>query len=154
MEKICKECYSNNNRITPLLNPYECLTNHKQYICGTCGRCICIDKDPKRKLQRWNFPFKSAEIAKLYLRTAEVTIKNICGIYEIIAKNGRILYKIFSTNNELENYLKKNLDKKCNMKPIFQNKKYIEYKGTQIRKLKKEEIEKYMAEKENKNEIG
>ena len=146
---MCKECYSNNNRITPLLNPYECLRNHTQYICGTCGRCICIEKDLKRKLQRWNFPFKSAEIAKLYLRTAEATIKNVCGIYEICAKNGRILYKIFSSNNELENYLKKNPDKKCNMKPVFQNKKYVEYEGTQIRKLKKEEIEKYMEEKGN-----
>jgi hypothetical protein len=35
------------------------------------------------------------------------------------------------------------------MKPVFQNKKYIEYEGTQIRKLKEEEVEKYMAEKEN-----
>ncbi len=41
---ICKECYSEENRITPLLNPQDCLENHEQYICGTCGRCICIDK--------------------------------------------------------------------------------------------------------------
>jgi hypothetical protein len=145
---VCKECYSTDNRVTPILNPRECLENHKQYICGTCGRCICIDKDPKRNLQRWNFPFKSLETAKLYLRSAEATVKNICGIYEIISKNGRISYKIFSTNDELENYLKKNPDKKCNMKPIYQNKKYIEYENTQIRKLKKEEVEKYMEEKE------
>lgn len=65
---MCMECYIDENRITPLLNPLDCLANHTQYICGTCGRCICIEHDPKRGLQRWNFPFKSLEIAKLYLK--------------------------------------------------------------------------------------
>ena len=45
---MCIECYIDENRITPLLNPIECLQNHTQYICGTCGRCICIEHDPKR----------------------------------------------------------------------------------------------------------
>ena len=67
---MCEECYVNESRITPLLNPIECLEHHTQYICGICGRCICIEHDPKRGLQRWYFPFKSLEIAKLYLRTA------------------------------------------------------------------------------------
>lgn len=66
--EMCMECYIDENRITPLLNPLDCLANHTQYICGTCGRCICIEHDPKRGLQRWNFPFKSLEIAKLYLK--------------------------------------------------------------------------------------
>lgn len=44
----CIECYSDENRITPLLELRNCLENNKQYICGTCGRCICIDKDEKR----------------------------------------------------------------------------------------------------------
>lgn len=74
------ECYSNENRVTPLLNPLECLQNHTQYICGTCGRCICIDKDPKSGLQRWNFPFKTVEIAKLYSRTADYTTKMSSGV--------------------------------------------------------------------------
>ena len=86
---MCKECYVNENRITPLLNPIDCLEHHTQYICGTCGRCICIDHDPKRGLQRWNFPFKSLEIAKLYLRTADYTEKQACGIYEIESINGK-----------------------------------------------------------------
>ena len=55
---MCEECYVNESRITPLLNPRECLENHMQYVCGTCGRCICIGKTEKR-LQRWNFPFQS-----------------------------------------------------------------------------------------------
>ena len=45
---MCKECYSDNNRITPLLNLIKCLENHTQYICGTCGRCIWIECDKKR----------------------------------------------------------------------------------------------------------
>jgi len=48
----CKECYSSKNRVTPLLEARKCLENHLQYVCGTCGRCICIDKDKIRGLQR------------------------------------------------------------------------------------------------------
>ncbi|MDE6303289.1 MAG: hypothetical protein K2M01_00555, partial [Paramuribaculum sp.] len=95
---MCEECYSHKDRITPLLNPLSCLENHTQYICGTCGRCICIEHDPNRGLQRWNFPFKSLEIAKLYLRTADYSMKKSCGIYEITGENGRLLYKIFADN--------------------------------------------------------
>ena len=40
---MCKECYCEENRRTPLLNPLECLKNHTQYICGTCGRCILLN---------------------------------------------------------------------------------------------------------------
>ena len=61
---MCKECYSDNPRITPLMRSRECLENHIQYIYSTCGRCICINQDKKRGLYRWNFPFKSLEIAK------------------------------------------------------------------------------------------
>lgn len=71
---MCEECLSINNRITSLLNARECLENHTQYICGTCGRSICIESTNKG-LKRWNFPFKTLEIAKLYLRTADYTYK-------------------------------------------------------------------------------
>ena len=108
------------SRKTPLLNPLECLENHTQYICGTCGRCICIEKDPNRELQRWNFPFKTLEIAKLYLRTADYTNKKSCGIYEIESEKGRKSYKIFADNEELAVYLKKNKGKRCKkMAPEF-----------------------------------
>lgn len=30
--KMCEECYSDENRITPLLNPLDCLENHTQYL--------------------------------------------------------------------------------------------------------------------------
>jgi len=144
---MCKECYSDKNRITPLLNPLECLQNHTQYICG---RCICIERDMQRGLQRWNFPFKALEIAKLYLRTAEYTMKKACGIYEIKSSNGRVSYKIFAGLEELEVFLKKNKNKVCEkMAPIFINEDYKEYPGTQVRKLTAEEIKKYMSERQS-----
>ena len=146
--KMCKECYVNQNRVTPLLNPLECLENHTQYICGTCGRCICIEYDPNRGLQRWNFPFKSLEIAKLYLRTADYTEKKPCGIYELKSENGRISYKIFASNEDLKLYLKKNKGKTCEkMASVFSVEKYQEFPNTQVRKLTAEEVETYMKER-------
>lgn len=145
---MCKECYSNENRITPLLNPIDCLENHTQYICGTCGRCICIEKDPHRGVQRWNFPFKSLEIAKLYLRTADYTMKQSCGIYELKSDTGRISYKIFAKKEDLIEFLKKNKNKTCDsMQPIFFVEEYQEYPNTQVRKLSSDEIKKYMSER-------
>jgi len=145
---MCIECYIDENRITPLLNPIECLQNHTQYICGTCGRCICIEHDPKRGLQRWNFPFKSLEIAKMYLRTADYSMKKSCGIYKIESENGRLSYKIFANNEDLQLYLKKNKGKTCkDTKPVFAVEKYKEYANTQIRKLTSDEIQEYMSER-------
>lgn len=145
---MCEECYSDDNRITPLLNPLSCLKNHTQYICGTCGRCICIEHDPQRGLQRWNFPFKTLEIAKLYLRTADYSMKKSCGIYEITNKGGRIAYKIFGNQEDFFAFLKKNKDKSCKqMEPIFAVGQYKEYPDTKVRKLSSDEIEKYMSER-------
>lgn len=145
---MCEECYSDKNRITPLLNPLDCLESHTQYICGTCGRCICIEHDPNRGLQRWNFPFKPLEIAKLYLRTADYTMKKSCGIYEVTSEKGRHAYKIFADNEDLELYLKRNKGKTCkSMTPIFSVKEYKEYANTQIRKLTSNEIHIYMSER-------
>ena len=145
---MCKECYVDQSRVTPLLNPLECLKNHTQYICGTCGRCICIEYNPNRGLQRWNFPFKSLEIAKLYLRTADYTEKKACGIYELKSENGRISYKIFASNEDLKLYLKKNKGKTCEkMASVFSVEEYQEFPNTQVRKLTAEEVEIYMKER-------
>lgn len=76
----CVECYSEDNTKRPRLGDIDCLENHEQYICGTCGRCICIGEHPLRKLRRWNFPFKTFGVTKLYLRTADYTTKN-CLVY-------------------------------------------------------------------------
>lgn len=145
---MCKECYVDQSRVTPLLNPLECLENHTQYICGTCGRCICIEYDPNRGLQRWNFPFKSLEIAKLYLRTADYTEKRPCGIYELKSENGRISYKIFASNEDLKLYLKKNKGKTCEkMASVFSVEEYQEFPNTQVRRLTSGEVQKYMSER-------
>ena len=145
---MCKECYVNQSRMTPLLNPIDCLENHTQYICGTCGRCICIEHDKKRGLQRWNFPFKSLEIAKLYLRTADYTMKKSCGIYEIKSENGRLSYKIFEDEESLKIYLKRNKGKTCEtMKPAFIVDEYREYENTEVRKLAPDEVDRYISER-------
>ncbi|MBU5440124.1 hypothetical protein KQI42_19205 [Tissierella sp. MSJ-40] len=145
----CIECYSEENRITPLLEPRNCLENHKQYICGTCGRCICIDKDEKRNVQRWNFPFKSLEIAKLYLRTADFSMKKPCGVYEITNSKGRKSYKIFADVADLKTYLDKNKDKSCEfMQPVYMKDKYQDFSYTKVKFLDKEEIEQYISEQE------
>lgn len=145
---MCEECYADENRITPLLNPLDCLKKHTQYICGTCGRCICIEHDHKRGSQRWNFPFYSLEIAKLYLRTADVTTKRPCGIYEIENSKGRKSYKIFVGNEDLELFLKKNKEKICKQRmPIFTIGEYKKYPYTQVRKLTPDEIIRYMSER-------
>lgn len=147
----CKECYSTISRITPLLKPRDCLENHKQYICGRCGRCICIEKDKNRNLQRWNFPFKSLEIAKLYLRTADVTLKKSCGIYELVNEKARKSYKIFADISDLKNYLLKRKDVKCGtMLPVFQKEEYQEFSDTKIRMLTQSEVEIYLSEKTDK----
>lgn len=86
------------------------------------------------------------------MRSAEVSRKKPCGIYEIHSKMGRISYKIFQDEKELEIYLIKNKDKTCEgRKPIFQMETYQEYPNTQIRKLNDQEIDAYMAEKLQKN---
>lgn len=145
---MCEECYSDRNRITPLLRATDCLENHTQYICSTCGRCICIEHDPKKGLQRWNFPFKSLEIARLYLRTANYTRKTSCGIYALKAGKGNVSYKIFADRTELESYLKKNQRKKCDgLHPLFRMDKYREFAGTQIRRLTADEIRQYLSER-------
>lgn len=145
---MCPECYADKSRITPLLNPDDCLKNHTQYICGSCGRCICIEHDEKRGLQRWNFPFKSLDIAKLYLRAADYTMKRSCGVYEIENGRKKKSYKIFAEIDDLHIYLKKNKDKVCRkMQPIFISCEYMEYPDTQVRKLNQDEIERYMLER-------
>lgn len=145
---ICRECYSEKNRITPLLKPQECLEKHLQYVCGSCGRCICIAKDEKRNVQRWNFPFKSLDIAILYLRAADFTMKKYCGIYKIVNSKGRVSYKIFVSIDDLKVYLAKNKDKNCElMEPIYIRNKYEEFKDTKIKYLSKEEIKLYLSER-------
>ncbi|MEG0873613.1 MAG: hypothetical protein RSD14_05820 [Clostridia bacterium] len=140
----CVECYSEDNTKRPRLGDTNCLENHKQYICGTCSRCICIEEHPERKLRRWNFPFKTYEVAKLYLRTADYATKQCCGVYEIVSKTRRKSYKIFIDDKQMKDYLKKSTDKQCtNDKALFRTDEYKEFLNTGIRKLTKQEANDY-----------
>ncbi|MGX7024492.1 hypothetical protein [Vagococcus hydrophili] len=141
----CPECYSEKSRITPMYKPYECLSEHTQYVCGTCHRCICIEKDQTRGLYRWNFPFKSLEDAKLYFRTAEFVLKEPCAIYELKPDKNRSTFKIFRNKLELTNYLKRNKTIKCNKTPVFKTDKYCEYPKTEVRRLTMDEVNFYMS---------
>ncbi|WP_425448312.1 hypothetical protein [Dethiothermospora halolimnae] len=145
----CPECYSEYSRITPLRKPKDCLENHKQYICSVCGRHICISLQGKKRA-RCFFPFSSLEQAILYLKCAEIITKGSCGIYELKdKKSGRKSYKIFPKVDELKEYLHKNPKKICEtMEPIYVSPNYIKIKDNQIKRLNKEEMEKYLEEME------
>lgn len=143
----CPECYATDPRITPLLNPEACLLHHRQYICSTCGRAICADIDSKGRF-RAMFPFQSPEVAKLYLRAAEVIHQCPCGIYEIASANGRRQYKIFASANELQTYLRKHKDKHCpTLAPRFASPHYTACAPHQLRHLTPAEADRYMQEK-------
>ena len=102
----CPECYSSDSRVTPILDPESCLMSHEQYICSTCRRYICAEADSQNKY-RIKYPFKSLDIAKLYLRAAETIYQGPCEIYEIEYSNGRTLYKIFKCKEDMLEYLRK-----------------------------------------------
>ena len=118
-----------------------------QYICSTCGRCICADVDDKGKF-RALFPFKTLAIATLYLRAAEVIWEQACGIYEIEDIKGKKQYKIFPSLSELKSYLKKNKQKRSLLsEPLLVTPQYKAYQPEQLRKLSTEEVAIYMKEK-------
>lgn len=143
----CPECYSDDPRVTPILDPESCLVNHEQYICSTCGRCICAEKDSQNKY-RVKYPFKSLEIAKLYLRAAEAIYGGPCEIFEVEYSNGRTLYKIFQNSDHLMDYLKKNPTQTCSKKSsLFKTPSYRSHSKAQLRKLTNNEIARYIKEK-------
>ncbi|MDR2886919.1 MAG: hypothetical protein LBV26_02785 [Bacteroidales bacterium] len=146
----CKECYSENQRITPLNGARKCLENHRQYICATCGRTVCIDLGGERKA-RCFFPFSTKEMAVLYLKCAEIITGSGCGIYELIYTRGDRRYKIFASENELCRFLEKNRDIRCeNRTPVYKTEEITKISPEQIRYLTKEEVEKYLSEKKHK----
>lgn len=150
----CPECYATDRRITPLLHPEACLLHHRQYVCSTCGRAICADVDDKGRF-RALFPFRSIEVAQLYLRAAEVIRQCPCGIYEIIGTNGRRQYKIFASADELRAYLAKHRDKRCpTSTPRFATPHDKPGEAThRLRRLTPDEVDQYMRERrQTKNE--
>ena len=147
MGKRCPECYSDHPRITPLLGPEDCLRKHIQYICATCGRCICADVGKGGKA-RWRFPFKTADIAQLYIRAAEAITGGPCSIYEFIASSGRRFAKIFASDGDRDTYCRRNPDKHLvSQKPVFVTPSYRPAKAGQRRRLTAQEVSHYLKEK-------
>lgn len=146
MESV--ECYAVTNRATPLLGKRTCLENHEQYICGTCGRCICCQKDEKRHLRRIDFPFKNLEIAQLYLSVADQLHQKSCGIYELINASGRKSYKLFVSDEEFADYLVKNKQKKTTRSDaLYRREEYLAFPKTEMRRLQQHEVETYLSSK-------
>lgn len=103
---VCPECLSPDPYATPLREPLACLTNHLQYVCGTCGRCTCLEPNGAG-LCRWNFPFASYEYAVLYLRAAQIASGAACLISELASPKGRRSFRIFAGEREQQAYLGK-----------------------------------------------
>jgi hypothetical protein len=142
----CKECYSEQSRVTPLKGAEDCLKQHRQYVCSTCGRTICIDLVGEKRA-RCFMPFGSLEIAMLYLKPAEILNQGLCGIYELIYKRGDKRYRIFRNVEELNKFLKSNSDVKCEKDtPVYVSNKYIPINESQIKYLDAREIKRYIVE--------
>ena len=92
--EMCMECYVDENRITPLLNPLDCLENHTQYICGTWEGAIALNMTPNVDYPFGIVPFKSLEIL-LYLRTVDYSTKSFV-VYELKMKMAVLSDKIFA----------------------------------------------------------
>lgn len=150
----CKECYSQYARITPLYKPEECLGQHRQYICSTCGRAICTEKGTFRT-PRCFMLFKSQEMAMLYVRAAEILANGTCGVHQIASPiSGLINYKIFPTRDMQEALrIYGSYDSKggINPNPCFLSPKFVPPAVRQIRRLNEAEIRTYLAEYQRDN---
>ena len=150
----CKECYSHYARITPLYKPEECLRQHRQYICSTCGRAICTEKG-RFRTPRCFMLFKSQEMAMLYVRAAEILSNGTCGVYQIASPiSGLINYKIFPTKDAqeaLRTYRSDDSRGGINSNPCFLSPKFVPLINGQIRRLNDAEIRTYLAEYQQDN---
>ncbi len=93
-------------------------------------------------------PFKSAEIALLYLKCAEILTGKPCGIYELVYKRGDLRYRIFESGEALQTFLKKHPDVKHDRdEPIYRSKKHVPVQENQVHYLSKKEINTYLQER-------
>lgn len=146
--QVCEECYGEDPRETPYEEEVKCLQEHTQYICGTCGRCICLERDT-RGLQKWNYPVKTLPQAKSLLRTADYSEQTNCGVYEVTSIAGRIFFRIFVDDHGFEEYLRFNpVRRSTKVRAVFRRQGFRNYPHTQIRKLTPAEVERYLKEKE------
>ena len=148
----CPECYSDNARVTPIMDAESCLRSHTQYICGTCGRCACVDIDKFGK-RRAELPFKTLAIAAYYLRAAEVIHRSTCGIYEILDERKNAFFMIFPNKVEFQRYIASNPSWRARSpEPVRHSRAYRACGETQMRKLTPAEIARYIAEQKAQQE--
>ena len=78
---MCQECYVDERRCTSLLNSLVCLEKHTQYICGTCGRNICIECDFKTRVIRVDFfHLKALKLLRCIYVQLIIVKKTMCDI--------------------------------------------------------------------------
>ena len=146
----CPECYSDRPRITPLINVAQCLKEHKQYICGTCGRAICVDKGINGKY-RVMLPFKTLRIAKYYLRAAEIVNNSTCEIYEFVDNEQRKFYMIFKDQKALNEYLAKNDRFTLSQRdPLLKSPLFRQFHPHQCRRMSENEINTYIGQRQGR----
>lgn len=139
----CQECYSAYTRITPLYKPEECLRDHEQYICATCGRVICMDQQTSAIARCFRL-FSSFEIAMLYLRAAELLAQGTCAIYPVKSvTSDKIGYKIFPTTSPPPGA----------ERPLFVSARFVPCKEGHIRRLTPAEIARYLKEHQADNAV-
>ena len=143
----CAECYSENPRVTPIFEAEYCLKNHKQYICSTCGRHICMDTN-RSNTARCFQPFSNLETAKLYLKCAEILAGGPCSIYEFEdMKSKHKTYLIFHNKEQMLRYLKGNPMKLLKKSaPVYVSPQYQPITEEQIKVLKDNEVRTYLEE--------
>lgn len=146
--RICPECYADNPRATPLRGAEACLSDHRQYVCATCGRMICADVRGDRRA-RCFMPFGSIDDARLYLRSAEAISGGPCAIWEFIYPNGDHRFRIFATGGERDAFLSSNR-KVCAFSdtPVVKAGEYRAPSAGQLRYVTKEEADKYLSSME------
>ena len=89
---MCQECYVDERRCTSLLNSLVCLEKHTQYICGTCGRNICIECDLNEGYKGGLFHLKALKLLRcIYVQL--IIVKKRCVIYRIENNNGELLIR-------------------------------------------------------------
>lgn len=145
----CRECYSPLPRITPLKAAEDCLKRHRQYVCSSCGRIVCVDVAGEKRA-RCFMPFASFETAMLYLKAAEIISGGLCGIYALTYKRGDKRFRIFRNTDELKRYLKSNPSVTCpNENPVYISETYSPVNDWQIKYLNEEERTNYLQEMQN-----
>lgn len=85
------------------------------------------------------FSFQVFRNCKAIFESSGLYTEKSCGIYEMENTKGRVSYKIFAGNDDLQLFLRKNKDKICKlMAPLFFISEYKEYPNTEVRKITSE----------------